>query len=254
MSWLLAIYLILSILLVSQITSANIHRKERIKSFLGRENSLDKTSHDWNNLFDNSYNNQLFYQRTLRSIDHQALDISDTPSQAPTMSPTSTQSKDDKISPEIFAVAFGILAIIFLASVLSFFLCGRYFYHRCRETGNSQSAKVFPTFSMGGTELSMIAGPISPRLDYSEYLRQQMAVKSNLISTEDYQSQKKEKEKIDKEMQEQKRKQIENIINVKLNESQSQRSSISTHGNTVASKYRISDAELLDIENSPHSS
>lgn len=171
------------------------------------------------------------------------------PAQSPTLAPTSAskRSNGDKYSSTAkITVALGVLAIAFIAVVLIVFLCGRYFSRPIREFQSTKSTKVHPTLELRGMDADLL-GPSHPpkKLDYSEYLRLRIAMDSYYSANIDQKE--RERDKMEKDKQDERREQIEKMIAAKINESQSLRS-LSSFNSLSASKYRIAEAELLDIE------
>lgn len=127
------------------------------------------------------------------------------------------------------------------------FLCGRYCVRP--NTGNtvnkSGSMKIHPTLELRGMDADLLkSSEPQPKLDYSEYLRQRIALDSSLGAIAEQKE--RELDKVVKDKQEERQREIEALINFKWKEAQSQRSLISMSVGS-SSKYRMtSDAALID--------
>lgn len=176
--------------------------------------------------------------------------VNSNPTQSPTLQPTSTtnSSNENKYSAKAkITVALGVLAIVFIAVVLIIFLCGRYVNRSIRESQYEKSGKVHPTLELRGIDADLLGSSHPPtKLDYSEYLRLRIVMDSAYNANAERKEREHDK---GKDKQEERRRQIENMIATKINESQSMRSSKSFNISS-ASKYCIADAELLDLESS----
>jgi hypothetical protein len=176
--------------------------------------------------------------------------VTSNPTQSPTLQPTSTTNSlnGNKYSAKAkITVALGVLAIVFIAVVLIIFLCGRYVNRSIRESQYEKNGKVHPTLELRGIDADFLGSSHPPaKLDYSEYLRLRIVMDSAYNANAERKEREYDK---GKDKQEERRRQIENMIATKINESQSMRSSKSFNISS-ASKYCIADAEVLDLESS----
>lgn len=184
--------------------------------------------------------------RILTPSDTDAPTFSPTPS--PTLSIPSASSSSGKYSTAtVVSVSFGVIAIALIGLILIVFLCGRYCVRPANSgtVNKSGSMKIHPTLELRGMDADLLkSSEPQPKLDYSEYLRQRIALDSSLGAI----AEQKERElgKVVKDKQEERQREIEALINFKWKEAQSQRSLISMSVGS-SSKYRMTaDPALVD--------